>query len=111
MLKSVTGKFVVRSFTSPFLHLSISSRSCLGLFREVSLAIQSELNLIASLSLLDDFGINILPVQVRLCDNKLDIIRNVLDSSHGAYKRYEKVEKSLIPYGNILATFYSARKH
>ena len=28
---------------------------------------------------------------VRLCDNKLDLIRQVLDSSPNAYKRYDKV--------------------
>ena len=48
--------------------------------------LRSELNLIASLSLLDDFGIKMLPVQVRLCENKLDLIRNCLDSSPTAYK-------------------------
>ena len=82
-------------FISLPLVTSISCRLCLGLFEEVPPAIQSELNLIASLSLLDDFGVNILPVQVRLCENKLDIIRNVLDGSHNAYKQHEKVEALL----------------
>ena len=29
---------------------------------------------------------------VRLCDNKLDLIRQVLDSSSTAYKKYDKVD-------------------
>ena len=74
---------------------SMPCRLCLGLFEEVPPAIQSELNLIASLSLLDDFGVNILPVQVRLCENKLGIIRNVLDASYNAYKQHEKVDAFL----------------
>lgn len=83
-------------FRFHFLSFSfIPCRLCLGLFEEVPPAIQSELNLIASLSLLDDFGVSILPVQVRLCENKLDIIRNVLDASHNAYKQHEKVEAFL----------------
>ena len=53
--------------------------------------IRSELNLIASLALLDDFGIKMLPVQIRLCENKLDLIRNCLDSSPTAYKNVHVV--------------------
>ena len=87
--------FVFFYFLSLCLLSSVPSRLCLDLFEEVPPAIQSELNLIASLSLLDDFGVSILPVQVRLCENKLDIIRNVLDASHSAYKQHEKVEMLL----------------
>ena len=86
--------FVFFYFLSLCLLSSVPCRLCLDLFEEVPPAIQSELNLIASLSLLDDFGVSILPVQVRLCENKLDIIRNVLDASHSAYK-HEKVEMLL----------------
>ncbi len=57
---------------------------------------QEELNLIASLALLDDFNVSMLPVQVRLCDNKLDIVRNILDSAPSAYKKHEKVGKGYI---------------
>ena len=39
-------------------------RECLDLFPTPSRAVQTELNLIASLSLLDDFGVAILPLQV-----------------------------------------------
>ena len=62
-------------------------RKCLDLFpTPPPPEIRSELNLIASLALLDDFGIKMLPVQVRLCENKLDLIRSCLDSSPTAYK-------------------------
>ena len=67
-------------------------RACLGLFpAPPPPAVQCELNLIASLSLLDDFSVSLLPVQVRLCENKLDMIRRVLDASATSYKRYDKV--------------------
>ena len=86
-------------------------RYCLSLVEEEHPDIISELNLIASLGILSDFGITILPVQgtssmlqygtllsssliVRLCDNKLDLIRQVLDSSATAYKKYIKVTQS-----------------
>ena len=66
-------------------------RTCLGLFTSSCPEVQRELNLIASLSLLDDFKVNMLPVQVRLCENKLDVVRAILDSSPSAYKKYDKV--------------------
>ena len=71
-------------------------RTCLSLFPIPGPEVQQELNLIASLSLLDDFHVNMLPVQVRLCENKLDIVRAVLDSSPSAYKKHDKVF-SVIP--------------
>lgn len=95
--------FVFFYFLSLCLLSSVPCRLCLDLFEEVPPAIQSELNLIASLSLLDDFGVSILPVQVRLCENKLDIIRNVLDASHSAYKQHEKVEMLLSTVNSSLS--------
>ena len=70
----------------------VPNRACLDLFpAPPPLAVQSELNLIASLSLLDDFSVGLLPVQVRLCENKLDMIRRVLDATPTSYKKYDKV--------------------
>lgn len=66
-------------------------RACLGLFSIPGPEVQRELNLIASLSLLDDFHVSMLPVQVRLCENKLDIVRAVLDASPTSYKMHDKV--------------------
>ncbi len=83
-------------------------RACLGLFSIPGPAIQWELNLIASLSLLDDFHVNMLPVQVRLCENKLDIVRAVLDSSPSAYRKYDKVlESCYLTHYFILCICYS----
>ncbi|XP_064390924.1 NBAS subunit of NRZ tethering complex-like isoform X2 [Halichondria panicea] len=69
------------------------ARCCLDLFSSPTAAVQTEWNLIASMGLLDDFGVNILPLQVRLTENKLDIVRNVLDSSPTAYRDYEKITR------------------
>ncbi len=41
-------------------------RCCLDLFPHMTAAVQTEWNLIGSLSLLDDFGVTILPLQVSL---------------------------------------------
>ncbi len=76
--------------------ITLHRRACLSLFPPpASGEVQKELNRIASLALLDDFNVSMLPIQVRLCENKLDIIRNVLDSSSSAYKRYDKVTNSI----------------
>lgn len=80
-----------------YLLVPINFRACLGLFSSPASEVQKELNLIASLALLDDFQVSMLPVQVRLCENKLDIVRSVLDSSPTAYKKYDKVGSSGSP--------------
>lgn len=69
------------------------ARACLCLFPYPGPRVQSELDLIASLALLDDFQLPMLPVQVRLCENKLDIVRGLLDSSPSAYKKHDKVRR------------------
>lgn len=66
-------------------------RTCLDLFQSPGPTVQCELDLIASLSLLDDFHVSMLPVQVRLCENRLDIVRAVLDSTPTAYRKHSKV--------------------
>ena len=67
---------------------------------------QNELNLIASLALLDDFNVSMLPVQVRLSENKLDIVRSILDSSPTAYKSYFKVMNGSDTEMLFLCRFY-----
>lgn len=70
----------------------ILSRACLNLFPSPPPpTVQQELNLIASLGILDDFGLAFLPIQVRLSEERLDLVRNVLNSSAAAYRRHEKV--------------------
>lgn len=72
--------------------LLLSSRACLDLFPSPPPpAAQQELNLIAALGILDDFGLSLLPVQVRLSKERLDLVRKVLGSSTAAYRRHEKV--------------------
>ncbi|CAH3196515.1 unnamed protein product, partial [Porites evermanni] len=67
------------------------TRECLNLMEDRQPALQEEFNLIAALALLDNFGISILPLQVRLCEDKLGLIRQVLDSSSTAYKKKQKI--------------------
>ncbi|XP_019858990.1 PREDICTED: neuroblastoma-amplified sequence-like [Amphimedon queenslandica] len=67
------------------------ARLCLSLIKEESPSILLERNLIQSLELLEEFNIVMLPIKVRLCENKLDLIKQALDSSPTAYKKYDKL--------------------
>ena len=53
--------------------------------------VQYQQNLISCVGLLQDMGVNILPVQVRLCTNPLVIVQSVLNSSSSSYKQRLKV--------------------
>ncbi|KAL5481479.1 hypothetical protein EMCRGX_G021646 [Ephydatia muelleri] len=64
------------------------AKSCL---EDCPAAIQSELNLFSSLEIVEGFGLGLLPLQVRLCENKLDIIKRVLEECPDAYKQSEKL--------------------
>lgn len=50
-----------------------------------------EHNLISCVSTLEELGVKILPVQVRLRTNALDVVREVLNSSPSAYLQQDKV--------------------
>ncbi|KAL5481459.1 hypothetical protein EMCRGX_G021620 [Ephydatia muelleri] len=67
------------------------AKSCLALIKDCPAAIQSELNLFSSLEIVEGFGLGLLPLQVRLCENKLDIIKRVLKECPDAYKQSEKL--------------------
>lgn len=67
------------------------ARECLNLIEDHSPALQEECDLIAALAVLIDFGISILPLQVRLCEDKISLIRQVLESSSSAYKKKQKI--------------------
>ena len=92
-------------------------RLCLSLIKDESPSILVENNLIQSLELLQEFNIIMLPIKgkrerifkiasfpyavsfliiVRLCENKLDLIKQALDSSPTAYKKYDKVKNSIL---------------
>ncbi|XP_072038105.1 NBAS subunit of NRZ tethering complex-like [Amphiura filiformis] len=67
------------------------ARACLQLITDRPSSIQEELDLIASLALLDDFNVSILPLQVRLCKNRLELIEKVLKSSPNSYKQSHRL--------------------
>ena len=92
LFMSICGNLHKHYYLSREACISHFHRKCLDLFpTPPPPEIRSELSLIASLALLDDFGIKMLPVQVRLCENKLDLIRSCLDSSSNAYKNVHEV--------------------
>ncbi|XP_033634879.1 neuroblastoma-amplified sequence-like [Asterias rubens] len=62
------------------------ARCCLQLLTDCPSGVQEELDLIASLALLDDYNVSILPLQVRLSANRLELVKTVLASMPSAYK-------------------------
>ena len=72
----------------------IFHRACINLFSSAPPVLQDELDLIASLAILDDFKVKLLPVQIRLSPNKLDIIQSIIKFSN-AYKQCDKVRRYL----------------
>ncbi|XP_071954493.1 NBAS subunit of NRZ tethering complex-like isoform X2 [Antedon mediterranea] len=85
------------------------ARSCLQLIKDIPDIIQQELDLVAALALLDDFKVPILPLQVRLCENYLDLVAEALRSSPNAYKDLRKLTK-LAKYLRVCGTNEMARK-
>lgn len=60
---------------------------------ECARLIDAEYNLIEATRLIADFDFNIMPVQVRFADNRLDIIKDMLErkDTSSAYKDFEKL--------------------
>ena len=79
------------------------ARTCLQLVQPPIEMLQEELNLIAILSLLDDFKFDLLPAQLRACEDKLKLMRNAIDAKPDNYRRKKKVDKllSLLKIQNI----------
>ena len=71
------------------------ARMCLQLVQPPIDKLQEELNLIAVLSLLDDFKFDILPVQLRACEDKFKLMKNAIDAKPDNYRRKKKVDKLL----------------
>ncbi|ESP01249.1 hypothetical protein LOTGIDRAFT_212786 [Lottia gigantea] len=69
------------------------ARSCLSLITDTPAIIQQELDLIASLALLDDFGVGVLPLQVRLHSDRLTLVKEAANTRPNAYKQSEKLLK------------------
>ncbi|CAH1796434.1 unnamed protein product [Owenia fusiformis] len=69
------------------------ARASLQLIKGTSATIQAEYDLIASLSLLDDFGVTILPLQVRLNKKRIELVQQSIDKRPRAYKKSHKLLK------------------
>ncbi|KAM8953953.1 NBAS subunit of NRZ tethering complex isoform 2-T2 [Pelodytes ibericus] len=74
------------------------ARCCLQLITDCPGAIQEELDLIRSLDYLEEFGVKILPLQVRLCSNRLSLIKKCISQSPTCYKQSAK----LLALANLL---------
>ncbi|CAE1234400.1 NBAS [Acanthosepion pharaonis] len=77
---------------SNFSHFSMNmAKTCLNLIKDSSEDIQKELDLIESLSILEEFGVSILPLQVRLKENRLDLVKESINSRTNAYRQSDKL--------------------
>ncbi|CAD6224651.1 GSCOCG00005485001-RA-CDS [Cotesia congregata] len=76
------------------------ARACIHLIEDENPLIQEEYDLINSLQILNEFNINILPLQVRLCQDKLKLIESCLTNKRNAYKRQQRL-LTLATYLNI----------
>ncbi|XP_072534996.1 NBAS subunit of NRZ tethering complex isoform X2 [Salminus brasiliensis] len=72
------------TLTDPCINLA---RSCLQLINDCPPPIQEELDLISALSRLEDFGVKVLPLQVRLQDDCLSLIKECISQCPTAYKQ------------------------
>ncbi|XP_053503129.1 NBAS subunit of NRZ tethering complex isoform X1 [Ictalurus furcatus] len=63
------------------------ARSCLQLITDCPPSVQEELDLISALSRLEDFGVKVLPLQVRLRDDRLSLIKECIAQCPTAYKQ------------------------
>uniref|UniRef100_UPI0035900FC5 NBAS subunit of NRZ tethering complex-like n=1 Tax=Myxine glutinosa TaxID=7769 RepID=UPI0035900FC5 len=62
------------------------ARECLNLIKDHPLAIQEEQDLNLALSLLSEFHVKALPLQVRLCEDRLQLIKQCISRSPTIYK-------------------------
>ncbi|XP_078503905.1 NBAS subunit of NRZ tethering complex isoform X2 [Lissotriton helveticus] len=74
------------------------ARSCLQLITDCPSPIQEELDLIRALGFLDEFGVKILPLQVRLCTDRLSLIKKCIAQCPANYKQSTK----LLTLANLL---------
>lgn len=76
------------SLTDPAMDLA---RACLHLLSVENEYIQEERNLLSAFQLLHEFGIKMLPIQVRLCPDKLRLIEDCLKKKSGAHRNPSKL--------------------
>ncbi|XP_007471273.1 PREDICTED: neuroblastoma-amplified sequence [Lipotes vexillifer] len=67
------------------------ARCCLQLITDRPAAIQEELDLIQALGCLEEFGVKILPLQVRLCSDRIGLIKECICQSPMCYKQSTKL--------------------
>ncbi|XP_063006927.1 NBAS subunit of NRZ tethering complex isoform X3 [Melospiza melodia melodia] len=67
------------------------ARCCLQLIEDSPSAVQEELDLIRALGYLEEFGVKILPLQVRLCSDRLSLIKDCLAQMSTNYKQPAKL--------------------
>ncbi|XP_060222000.1 NBAS subunit of NRZ tethering complex isoform X3 [Meriones unguiculatus] len=67
------------------------ARCCLQLITDRPAAIQEELDLIEALGYLEEFGVKILPLQVRLCSDRISLIKECVSQSPACYKQSAKL--------------------
>ncbi|XP_052042051.1 NBAS subunit of NRZ tethering complex isoform X3 [Apodemus sylvaticus] len=67
------------------------ARCCLQLITDRPAAIQEELDLIQALGYLEEFGVKILPLQVRLCSDRITLIQECVSQSPTCYKQSAKL--------------------
>ncbi|KAF4531252.1 hypothetical protein B566_EDAN019269, partial [Ephemera danica] len=67
------------------------AKSCLLLISDDNPEIKEELDLIAALRLLGEFGVRMLPIQVRLCSDKLRLLRDCLKIKTSSYKNTQRL--------------------
>ncbi|XP_034245235.1 neuroblastoma-amplified sequence-like isoform X2 [Thrips palmi] len=76
------------SLTDPAMDFA---RACLHLLPSEDPEIQEERNLLYSFQLLHEFGIKMLPIQVRLCPDRLKLIEDCLKKKSGAHRNPSKI--------------------
>ncbi|XP_063357979.1 NBAS subunit of NRZ tethering complex-like [Cydia amplana] len=69
------------------------AKCALSLIQDENEEIQKELDLIASLEILSAFNLDILPIQVRLCEDRLTLIEKCLQSDPNGYMASGKLLK------------------
>ncbi|CAO2605019.1 NBAS subunit of NRZ tethering complex [Lemmus lemmus] len=67
------------------------ARCCLQLITDRPAAIQEELDLIEALGYFEEFGVKILPLQVRLCSDRISLIKECVLQSPTCYKQSAKL--------------------
>ncbi|XP_015850989.2 NBAS subunit of NRZ tethering complex isoform X1 [Peromyscus maniculatus bairdii] len=67
------------------------ARCCLQLITDRPAAIQEELDLIQAVGYLEEFGVKILPLQVRLCSDRISLIKECVSQSATCYKQSAKL--------------------